>query len=614
MTANAAYTNALTQGVQAKQAMDAKTALDAAITLKATQGNSSWQPAQSNVVQPQQAQPQQQAQSAQQAQPQQQAQSAQQAQPQQQAQSAQQTGPQQQGLGSLGSMLPQDANSYRAQSAPSQAPQQPLPAAADKAYAPLSPTNGPAILDHPELQKVTGAHNLQDTSMAVGDSPTFNAQQTYAAKGPNGQAGAFSLDRVGILKYLMDPNRPSAGPDDPGGARSDLANGLVKQWTDADLQSEQTKQKQLVLQHATLAGHIAAFESLPESMKPQAYAGLIQQAQQEGINTSGFLPATYDPADKTGMAQLKDFEAQASTVAEREKAQFDKINSTINQQKEGIEQQTANEAGRHNKAEEYLTNQRNQIEAQKAQAASTGSAVTPEALERAADMYHTTGNLPSMGMGQAGVAARVAVMNREASKYGVDSTALASAKANYGADTGSLKGLQKSLDTVSAFENTAGKNLDLFIKSAQNIVDTGSPLLNQPLRKINYSILGNTDQAAVNAARQVATTEIAKVTNNPSLSGTLSDSARHEIQAFNPESATMGQTLAVAKILKQDMANRHDSLQDQIGNVQGRISLASKSSTPAPATGQLPTLGAAAALKLSPGTHFRGTDGKEYVR
>jgi hypothetical protein len=107
----------------------------------------------------------------------------------------------------------------------------------------------------------------------------------------------------------------------------------VKQWTDGDLQSEQAKQSSLVVQHANLAGKIAALESLPDSLKPQAYGGLMQEVQQEGIKTAGILPATYDPNDKTGMAQLKNFESQASIVAEREKAQLDKINSQINQQK-----------------------------------------------------------------------------------------------------------------------------------------------------------------------------------------------------------------------------------------------------------------------------------------
>ena len=69
----------------------------------------------------------------------------------------------------------------------------------------------------------------------------------------------------------------------------------------------------------------------------------------------------------------------------------------------------------------------------------------------------------------------------------------------------------------------------------------------------------------------MATNEIAKVTSNPNLTGQLSDSARREVEAFMPQNATLGQVYAVAKILRQDMQNRHDSLDDQIGAIQSRI-------------------------------------------
>ena len=82
---------------------------------------------------------------------------------------------------------------------------------------------------------------------------------------------------------------------------------------------------------------------------------------------------------------------------------------------------------------------------------------------------------------------------------------------------------------------------------------------------------GSADLAAFNTARQVAINEIAKVTSSPGLSGTLSDSARHEVEAFIPENATLAQVLAVAKTLRADMKNRHESLDEQIRAIQKRI-------------------------------------------
>jgi hypothetical protein len=669
MTANAAYTNALTQGVQANQAAQAKTAEDAALITSLAQKHSAWQPAQSNVVQSQQAQSQQQAQPAQQTGPQQQglgslgsvlpqdansyrAQSApsqapQQAQSQQQPQPAQQIGPQQQGLGSLGSMLPQDANSYRAQSAPAQASaqtsQQPLPAAADKAYAPLSPTNGPAILDHPELQKVTGAHNLQDTSMAVGDSPTFNAQQTYAAKGPNGQAGTFSLDRAGILQDLVSQGR------------GDLANGLVKQWTDADLQSEHAKQQQLVAQHATLAGHIAAFESLPESMKPQAYAGLIQQAQQEGINTSGFLPATYDPADKTGMAQLKDFEAQASTVAEREKAQFDKINSTINQQKEGTEQQKANEGTRHDKAEEYLANQRNQIEAQKAAQAMGGIAGLGGASKLMGSDFQaqvdpaTLNTLRAIAVGNLVLPPRgqqTATLLRAANQAFPDVDIPGAQKltkdlgaSNAGTSGGIAEGSNKTLEHIGVMMGADQAGGQRGSSLTPNFLAAGA---NAVTNFVEPS--ANNAKAAWDQAHAATITEMSRSFKGgpPGESEVVRDMKNLSFNDPPAKKATVyrafsdllqGQTGAVESQRKSVygqldpgtslLTSKAQKVYAQLhGGSTGNLlppfdapgNPQTQTTAPAPAAPQIPTLGAAAALKLAPGTHFRGTDGKEYVR
>jgi hypothetical protein len=203
------------------------------------------------------------------------------------------------------------------------------------------------------------------------------------------------------------------------------------------------------------------------------------------------------------------------------------------------------------------------------QASEAGANITPEAKEQAAQYYEKTGTLPPLGMGKAGIGTRVAIMNRGAEiAPGAD---IGSNKASYGADKTSLTALQKQRDAVGAFENTASKNLDLFINSASKIVDSGSPILNLPLRMISDKLAGSANIAAVNAARQVANNEIAKVTTNPTLSGTLSDSARHEVEAYNPQTATFKQTLAVANILRADMTNRRVSLDNGIKEIKGRL-------------------------------------------
>ncbi len=137
-------------------------------------------------------------------------------------------------------------------------------------------------------------------------------------------------------------------------------------------------------------------------------------------------------------------------------------------------------------------------------------------------------------------------------------------------NTASLESLQKNADQVSAFENTAGKNLDVFLRTAQPILDSGSPWINKPLRAVDVGALGSADQAAFNAARVTAVTEIAKVLNSSNASGVLSDSARSEVQHLIGPDATLKQIYSAANILKQDMANRHQAYQQQLGEIRAR--------------------------------------------
>src|SRR6267142_1098176 len=196
--------------------------------------------------------------------------------------------------------------------------------------------------------------------------------------------------------------------------------------------------------------------------------------------------------------------------------------------------------------------------------------MSPEAFDQAAEKYYSTGTLPPIGRGNpAAIALNKAIMNRTAELHA--GASLAEGSAEYAANKASLTKMQSNLDAVSAFEKTANKNLDLFTSLAQKAINTGIPLLNAPLLTGAKLLAGSEDQLALDAARQVAVNEIAKVTSSLGLTGQLSDTARKEIEAFIPQSATYGQALSVAKVLKQDMANRHQSYQEQIGDIQKRF-------------------------------------------
>lgn len=204
-----------------------------------------------------------------------------------------------------------------------------------------------------------------------------------------------------------------------------------------------------------------------------------------------------------------------------------------------------------------------------------------QAKQMAAQNYAQTGQLPAGMMRSPAMSAQI--LNNAASGPGGIPN-IAANKATFQANEGSLKALQKNFDQVTAFENTAGKNLDVFLKTAQKVVDSGSPWINRPLRMVAGSGLGSEDQAAFNAARQTAITEIAKVLNS-NASGVLSDSARHEVEGLIGPNASLKQIVSAANILKQDMANRHQAYQEQIDSIKGRVGAKSAPAAGAPAQG-----------------------------
>lgn len=199
----------------------------------------------------------------------------------------------------------------------------------------------------------------------------------------------------------------------------------------------------------------------------------------------------------------------------------------------------------------------------------TAPGLTPDATDSAATTFHNTGQLPPIGRGAAGQAQRTAIMNREREMF--PNTVLSANSAEFKSNGASLNAAQKNFDQVNAFENTAGKNLDIFLNQAQKAIDTGLPITNLPARMVAGK-LGSENQAAFDTARTTALTEIAKVLSSANAgSGVVSDSARHEVEGLIKGDATLGQIMAAAKILKQDMQNRHDSYAEQISTIKNRM-------------------------------------------
>jgi len=203
--------------------------------------------------------------------------------------------------------------------------------------------------------------------------------------------------------------------------------------------------------------------------------------------------------------------------------------------------------------------------------------ISPEAEAAAARLFRKTGQMPPMGCGAAASAARTRVLNRaatltpeEISDLEAGGLDIAGNSMDFAADKGSLTTLQRTRDAVTAFEKTALRNIDIFLNTAKKAVDTGMPIINQPVRAVAASAFGSTNLAEFTAARTVALTEAAKVLNNPNLSGVLSDSARKEVEGLLSPNATVGQAYAVFNLIKNEMRGRTQYLDQTIAEIKSR--------------------------------------------
>lgn len=346
-------------------------------------------------------------------------------------------------------------------------------------------------------------------------------------------------------------------------------------------------------------------------MKPEDQQKTSQMLTMAPQDWNDKVDAAYPPAGPTA-AQNKGARTLVQSYVRR--GEFDKADAII---KHGLDQQgittTALATAKATAGTKIYVS--GQEAASRGAAQISASGATEDDFRRAGEQYALSGVMPPMGMGSA---ARGKIMHYAqdfARQTGMSPRDMAVAQAAFAGDSKSLKAFQSQRDQIVSFENTAQKNLDLFLNAASKIPDTGSPWVNAPLRSLDDRVLGSDDLAAVNAARQVANNEIAKVTAGGGLGGVLSDSARNEVKSYNPENATFKQTVAVANVLKRDMANRHASMDAMIGEIKGRLGGGGSpgGGNPSPAPPPAGGAGSYKFLKQNANGHTIGSNGGPWV-
>lgn len=163
------------------------------------------------------------------------------------------------------------------------------------------------------------------------------------------------------------------------------------------------------------------------------------------------------------------------------------------------------------------------------------------------------------------------VLTDTLNRLGAQNADPSSDRAAYQTNVTSLRKLVPMYDAVKSFEDNTIAQGKILKGLAQKVDATGVPVVERWIRAGRKAIEGDEDVSEFQAQLSLFSSESAKILTNPNLTGTLSDTARAEVQEFLPKSATAGQISRVVDRLESDFQLREKSLEDQIGTINKRI-------------------------------------------
>lgn len=144
-------------------------------------------------------------------------------------------------------------------------------------------------------------------------------------------------------------------------------------------------------------------------------------------------------------------------------------------------------------------------------------------------------------------------------------------KAQFQADSASLRKIVPQYDAITAFEENTAQQGKVLKDLAHKVDQSGVPVVERWIRAGRRQIEGDADVSEFNAQIELYSAEAAKILTNPNLSGQLSDTARAEVKAFLPKDASAAQIDRVVDRLTTDFGLRKASLEKQIAAINSRL-------------------------------------------
>lgn len=194
----------------------------------------------------------------------------------------------------------------------------------------------------------------------------------------------------------------------------------------------------------------------------------------------------------------------------------------------------------------------------------------PASLEVEADHFNKTGTFLMPGRSKEGLAHNRQVLElANQRRTGVDP---ATAAATYKADSSSLHHAQTQRDTVMGFVRTFDKNINMLEDAAAKLKSSNSPFLNKGLRWYQENGEGDPNLTAFRQALSAVTSEAGKINSGSTGAGGVPISVLQEMEHNLPPNATPAQVVGALRVLRADSENRRAAMDENLGEIKGRIS------------------------------------------
>jgi len=195
-----------------------------------------------------------------------------------------------------------------------------------------------------------------------------------------------------------------------------------------------------------------------------------------------------------------------------------------------------------------------------------GSSLTQDAIKMEGIKYAMTGQMPSMGMGNAGLRSKII---NYASAYlienGINPTEVPAMQAGFKATKDTYANMKKSTEQFGAFEKAMISNMEYATKLSSKYSRTSFPAANTLINAIRTHT-GDPEIVEMGTAIYAAAMEFEKIrtAGTAITSAELSMNAQKKAEEIVNKSQTHGQILAVLKAMKTDASNVMDARRKEL--------------------------------------------------